>query len=866
MMLTQGAGPARRQSNVHTGGARARRGARRRGLVRVLVAMLLVGASVPALPAAGGAVPFDSHLTRAPYLTDLVGLHVLVNWATDRSATTGSLQWGPVTSGACTLTSTTAAARKSLTVGSSLQYQWKVSLTLPSTGTYCYRPYLGGTDLLAANPSPRFLTQVPAGSSTAFSFGVLGDWGQVDSSGTNADQANVLSQIAASGARFVLTTGDNVHGPTSTQKAYGDLVQVGADTSAVFGPAFWAKVGSSVPIFPSIGNHVVSGTAHVANWPQDLAVASSGGRYQNDTYCCVNDTRSASYASGWYAFDAGPARFYVLDSAWGDTNPGTASTYANDYATHFAPGTPQYEWLVNDLQSHPSGLKFAFSHYPLYSDSKKEPSDTYLQGPANLEGLLTQHGVSMVFNGHAHIYERNVPSEPGAPVTYVTGGGGAKLSPIGPCNSYDAYGIGWGNTTNKGSRCGSAPVPAAKSQVFHFLKVTVDGTSVTVTPTDSLGNTFDVQSYTFADSLPDTVIDSGPPSTTGSDTASFSFHSSITPATFTCSLDGAPATPCTSPIGYSGLAGGSHDFTVTASAAGGTDPIPAVRSWTVDTVPPTVPGDLHATASSPTTVDVSWTASTDTGGVLAYDITRDGDPLATVEGNVTSYTDSSALPATTYDYAIRARDTVGNASEYSPPEGVTTPSPAPPVFADGFESGGLSAWTTKAGLTVQSSVVHSGSSAARATTTNGNTYAKKTLPATYANGYARVWVNLVSTSSQVNLLRLRTPSDSSLAYVFVTPAGSLGLRNDVAGTTTTSATVVEPGSGWHAIELHALVNSTSSVIEVWLDGVRIEALSSSSVNLGATLIGRFQIGEVQSGRTYDVVFDDAAFSTGRIGL
>jgi hypothetical protein len=128
-----------------------------------------------------------------------------------------------------------------------------------------------------------------------------------------------------------------------------------------------------------------------------------------------------------------------------------------------------------------------------------------------------------------------------------------------------------------------------------------------------------------------------------------------------------------------------------------------------------------------------------------------------------------------------------------------------------------------------------------------------------------VFVNLHSASSQVNLLRHRTAADASLAYVFVTASGQLGLRNDVAGTTTTSSAAILPGSGWHEVELHTIVNGTSSTIEVWLDGVRVDALSTTSANLGTTAVGKMQIGEVQSGRTYNVVFDDAAFGTQRVG-
>ena len=195
---------------------------------------------------------------------------------------------------------------------------------------------------------------------------------------------------------------------------------------------------------------------------------------------------------------------------------------------------------------------------------------------------------------------------------------------------------------------------------------------------------------------------------------------------------------------------------------------------------------------------------------------------------------------------------------------MTTPATVPAIFTDGFESGNLSAWTSSGGLTVEGTTTHTGSFAVEASTTNGNTYAKKLLPSTYTDAYSRVFVDLKSESSQVNLLRHRTAADVSIAYVFVNASGQLGLRNDIAGTTTTSALVVSPGT-WHEIELHTMINGTSSVVEVWLDGVRVDALSSTTANLGTTPVGRVQIGDVQTGRTYDVVYDDVAFGTTRVG-
>ncbi len=823
--------------------------------------VLLAGLASLGLAGAAGATTYDTHLTRAPYLTDLVGTHVIVNFATDQTGTVASVSYGAYDGTTCALTSTQAAIRSTVKVGDLTHYQWKAPLTLPSAGSYCYRPKFGTIDLLGAGTSPVFTTQAPAGSTSPFSFAVFGDWGLVDDNGNNPDQQNLLGTLATSGVRFAVTTGDNGY-PSGSQTNYGDLKQVGAAMGAIFGARFWPVPGASVPIFTAGGNHGLSGTAHadLTNWPQDLAVSSSGGRYTNDLYCCVNGTTATNYASSWYAFDAGPARFYVLTSAWGDTNTGNASVYANDYAAHFTPGTPEYEWLLADLKAHPSGLKFAFSHYPFYSDDKSQGSDTFIDGAGSLEGMLAQYGVNVAFNGHSHVYERNFATAPGYPFTYVTGGGGAVQESIGPCHAFDAYGIGWSPGRLAGSKCGSAPLPTSATQVFHFIKVTVAGTQVTVAPTDELGRTFDVQTYSFAKTVTDTVIDSSPTSPTTSGTATITFHSTITPATFTCALDGAAPTACTSPRTYTGLADGNHSISIVATAASGTDPTPVVRTWTVDATAPTVPGSVVATALGPNAVGLTWAASTDAGGLAGYTITRDGVVIGTATAAQTRYSDATASATTTYQYAVRAADAAGNVSAYSASVPATTPATTAP-FTNGFESA-LTGWTSTHGLVVESATVHSGGFAGEGNTTDGGTYAKKTVTAT-ADGYARVYFNLKSAASQVNLLRMRSAGSVSLGYAFVLPTGQLGWRNDIAGTTTTSAVVAS--AGWHLLELHLLVNGAAGMNEVWLDGTKVGDISSALTDLGTSPVTEFQIGEVQAARTYDVVFDDAGFGTQRLG-
>ena len=123
-------------------------------------------------------------------------------------------------------------------------------------------------------------------------------------------------------------------------------------------------------------------------------------------------------------------------------------------------------------------------------------------------------------------------------------------------------------------RSGAAPPSAAASLPLpqgHGV-----GTAVTVTPTDSLGHTFDVQTYNFARRHPTPSSTAHPPAGTTSTSASFSFHATLDRrAAFTCRLDGGTAVSCTSPVTYSGLTQGPHTFSVYATVGERDDPAPA---------------------------------------------------------------------------------------------------------------------------------------------------------------------------------------------------------------------------------------------------------------------------------------------------
>jgi glucose/arabinose dehydrogenase/chitodextrinase len=117
-------------------------------------------------------------------------------------------------------------------------------------------------------------------------------------------------------------------------------------------------------------------------------------------------------------------------------------------------------------------------------------------------------------------------------------------------------------------------------------------------------------------------------------------------------------------------------YTVTAvDGAGNVSPPSSAATGTTlaDTTAPSVPGNLVATASGPTQVVLTWTASTDDVAVTGYDIYRDGVNVTTV-GSPT-YTNTSLIAGKTYAFAVRARDAAGNVSGPSSTVPVTTPAP-----------------------------------------------------------------------------------------------------------------------------------------------------------------------------------------------
>jgi hypothetical protein len=299
-----------------------------------------------------------------------------------------------------------------------------------------------------------------------------------------------------------------------------------------------------------------------------------------------------------------------------------------------------------------------------------------------------------------------------------------------------------------------------------------------------------------------------------------------------------------------GSSGASYQFVTTPGSTVDSGSIPCQGSGT-DTTPPSQPQNLTAIPVSRTQVQLSWDASTDDVGVTAYDIYRNGSLLVS-SAPPSGYLDQGVQPGATYSNYVVARDAAGNSSQPSSTASVTLPADVT-MFSDGFESGDMSQWTTSTGITVQNQLVNDGSYAAEAVASGAPANAYEQLSQTRPSLYysTRFYVRSHGSGSAY-LLRLRTANKGAIVAVYVSSTGKLGIRNDVAGTSTTSSTAVSSGA-WHTVELFG--DTGSGQVSVWLDGTQVGALTGPQ-SLGSSPVGYLQLGDTSSSDTFDVVYDD----------
>jgi hypothetical protein len=213
----------------------------------------------------------------------------------------------------------------------------------------------------------------------------------------------------ATACRMQATADLMVGGSAVTVMPLGDL-QYDAGNLSNFEQSYdlsWGRVKPQTR--PVIGNH-------------EGVIANSGAGYCvyfGDAAHCQNRRQGGA---AFYSFDLGDWHVVVLNS-------NCVAAGGCDV------GSPQYQWLQNDLAANPRACTLAAWHHPRWS-SGADGSNAFMQP---IWQLLWVNGADLVLSGHSHDYERFAPINGAGAVNavdgirqFVVGTGGAYFTGIGP--------------------------------------------------------------------------------------------------------------------------------------------------------------------------------------------------------------------------------------------------------------------------------------------------------------------------------------------------------------------------------------------------------------------------------------------------
>ena len=165
---------------------------------------------------------------------------------------------------------------------------------------------------------------------------------------------------------------------------------------------------------------------------------------------------------------------------------------------------------------------------------------------------------------------------------------------------------------------------------------------------------------------PQTSITSGPAATGTATSASFAFTSSEAGSSFECKIDSAAWGSCTTPKTYSGVAVGSHQFSVRAiDAAKNVDPTPAAQSWTVEEEEEVVTPPVDTTPPQTSITSAPAATGTATSASFAFTSSEAGSSFdckidSAAWGSCTTPKTYSGVAVGSHQFSVRAIDAAKN--------------------------------------------------------------------------------------------------------------------------------------------------------------------------------------------------------------
>ncbi len=233
------------------------------------------------------------------------------------------------------------------------------------------------------------------------------------------------------------------------------------------------------------------------------------------------------------------------------------------------------------------------------------------------------------------------------------------------------------------SDCSGSPVATGPAETGSFaIQVSVlDNSSTTFFATATKnGETSSCSTggFQYTEDSPQPPTISGPANPSPSAIATFTF-SAVGAVAYSCSLDGAASTDCTTgqSATYSGLSDGSHTFTVRAQDAAGVSSDPSAFTWLVDTTPP----DTALTSGAPdpgsTSATFTFTGSDSGSGVTGFECSLDHLAFASCSSPITY----QSLADGDHSFDVRSIDAAHNVDPTPAGQAwtVNTPRPSPAI-------------------------------------------------------------------------------------------------------------------------------------------------------------------------------------------